>query len=85
MRYKNVSAYTAISIKVVHPKAKTVNYERTGDDGLMLIFSSKLGIISLKQHVGTQKTYDGKFTCYIGNLQSTRAKINNNPSSLGRS
>ena len=29
--------YTADSIKVVFPKAKTVNYERASDDGLWLI------------------------------------------------
>ena len=33
---------TANSIKVVLPKALTVNYERTRDDGLWLIFTSKL-------------------------------------------
>ena len=43
--------YTAISIKFVLPKAQTVNYERSTEDELMLIFTSKLGIISLKQHL----------------------------------
>ena len=29
--------YTANSIKVVFPKANTMNYERAGDDGLLFI------------------------------------------------
>ena len=44
--------YGANSIKVVLPKALTVNYENAGDDGLLPVFSSKLEIISLKQHQG---------------------------------
>ena len=39
-------------------RAWTVNYEHARDDGLLLIFTSKLGIISLKQHRG-----------HIGNLR----------------
>ena len=35
--------YTANSIKVVLPKALTVNYERARDDGLLLVFTPKLG------------------------------------------
>ena len=48
-RLSAVCSFTANSIKVVLPKAQTVNYERAGDDGLLPIFTSKLGIISLKQ------------------------------------
>ena len=39
-------------------KAQALNNERVRDDGLLLIFTSKLGIISLKQHRG-----------HIGNLR----------------
>ena len=47
--------FTANSIKVVLPKALTVNYECTRDDGLLLIFTPKLGIMSakhLRDHIG---------------------------------
>ena len=33
--YKQAVLYTANSIKVVFPKAQTVKYERSGDDGLL--------------------------------------------------
>ena len=49
------NSVTANSIKVVLPKASTVNYERARDDGLLLIFTPKLGIVSLKHlrdHIG---------------------------------
>ena len=49
-RYTLFHQCTANSIKVVLPKADTVNYERTRDDGLLLIFTSKLGIVSYKPH-----------------------------------
>ena len=48
------------------------NYERSRDDELMLIFTSKLGIISLKQHRG-----------YIVNLRQQVYLLD--PSSLERS
>ena len=38
----------ANSMKVALPKVLTVNYERARDDGLLLIFTYKLGIISAK-------------------------------------
>ena len=41
--------YTANSVKVVLQKAYTVNYERARDDGLLLIFTSKHGITTLKR------------------------------------
>ena len=40
--------YTANSITVVLSKAPTANYERTRDDGLLLIVTSKLGIMLAK-------------------------------------
>ena len=46
---------TANSIKVVLPKARTVNHERAMDGGLLLIFTPKLGIMSMKHlrgHIG---------------------------------
>ena len=46
---------TANSIKIVLPQALTVNYERARDDGLLLIFTPKLGIMSgqhLRGHIG---------------------------------
>ena len=39
--------YTANSIEVALPKVLTVSYELARDDGLLLIFTSKLGIISM--------------------------------------
>ena len=45
---KLLHEYTANSIKVVLPEALTVNYERARDDGLLLIFTPKLGIMSTK-------------------------------------
>ena len=45
------NVYTANSIKVFLPKAWTVGYERAEDDGLLLIFTPKLGIMSTK-HLG---------------------------------
>ena len=50
--------YTANPIKVVLPKALTVNYEHTRNGGLSFIFTFKHGIISLKHYRG-----------HIGNLQ----------------
>ena len=47
-----VMVYTANLIKVVRPKSETVNYQCARDDGLLFIFTSTLGIISLKQHRG---------------------------------
>ena len=41
---------TANSVKVVLLKALAVNYEHARDEGLLLIFTSELGIIPLKQH-----------------------------------
>ena len=51
--------------------------------GLLLIFTSKLGIISLKQrqHIGNLR----QIYLYKGNPVSDRAYINNNPSSPERS
>ena len=46
------SPYTANSITVVLLKALTVNCERSRDDWSLLIFTSKFGIISSKQHIG---------------------------------
>ena len=34
------------------PRAGTVNYVRARDDGFLLIFTSKFGIISFKRHRG---------------------------------
>ena len=39
--------YTTNSIKVVFPKAKTVNYECARDDGLLFIFALILGKLLL--------------------------------------
>ena len=36
-----IDIFTAISIKVVHPKAESVNYKRARYDVLIFIFSSK--------------------------------------------
>ena len=47
------TVYTANSIKVALPKSQTVNYERSRRDSLLLVFTSKRGFISLKQHQGT--------------------------------
>ena len=37
LSFKLLYTYTANSIKVVFPKASTVNYERPGDDGFLFI------------------------------------------------
>ena len=53
--YIIVYTCTANSIKVVLPKAWTVDWERARDDGLLLIFTAKLGIMStkiLRGHIG---------------------------------
>ena len=42
--------YIANSIKVVFPKEKSVNYERTRVDGLLLIFTYEVGIL-LGKHI----------------------------------
>ena len=47
-----IAIYTVNSIKVVLSKALTATYKRARDHGLLLIFTSKHGIISLKQHRG---------------------------------
>ena len=50
--------YTANSIMVVLPKARTVNYERSRDDGLLLIFTPKLGMMLAKRlpgHTGNSR------------------------------
>ena len=51
---------TANSVKVVLPKALTVNYELARDEGFFLFFTSKLGIISSKQHRGHMRNLLGQ-------------------------
>ena len=47
--YEAGPKYTANSIKVVFPKALTVNYERARDDGLLFIYAQILREIPLWQ------------------------------------
>ena len=54
-RGRRLTSYTANSIKVVLSKPLIVNYERSRDDGLLLIFPFKHGIMSAKHlrgHMG---------------------------------
>ena len=65
--------------------SKSVDCERAKDDGLLLIFTSKLGITSLKQHRGHIGNLRRQIICYKGNSMSIQANVNNNPSSRERS
>ena len=64
------TVYTANSIKVALPKSQTVNRERSKSDGLSLVFTSKHGIISLKQPQGTTANL---LATIKGNSQRIRA------------
>ena len=65
--------FTANSVKVVLPKARTVNHERARDDGLLLIFTFNSELCRRNIFKVTLETDGGKYTSYKGSSLITQA------------